>query len=75
MDIFADEKRFYVFQGQDLVAIYENAFASYRVNEKPLFRYAGRRRIAKELSAFINNQTNIELFQSVPHEGLFDNIP
>lgn len=64
VDIFADEKRFYVFQGQELVTIYENAFASYWVNEKTLFRYAGRRRIAKELRAFINNQTTIELFQS-----------
>ncbi len=64
VDIFADEERFYVFQGQELVTIYENAFASYWVNEKTMFRYAGRRKIAKELRVFVHNQTNIELFQS-----------
>lgn len=64
VDVFADEERFYIFQGQELVTIYENAFASYWINEKTMFRYAGRRKIAKELRAFIHNQTNIELFRS-----------
>jgi hypothetical protein len=63
VDIFADEERFYVFQGQELVTIYENAFDTYWINEKTMFRYAGRRRIAKDLRAFIHNQTHIELFQ------------
>lgn len=64
VDVFVDDEYFYVFQGQELVTINENAFASYWINEKTLFRYAGRRRIANELRAFINNQTTIKLFQS-----------
>lgn len=64
VDIFVGEERFYVFQDQELVTIYENTFASYWINEKTMFRYAGRRRIAKELRIFISNETNIDLFQS-----------
>jgi hypothetical protein len=64
VDIFSDKERFFIFQGQELVTIYENAFATFWINEKTLFRYAGRRRIANELMTFINDHTTIELFQS-----------
>jgi hypothetical protein len=65
VDIFADEDRFFIFQGQELVTIFENAFATYWINEKTLFRYAGRRTVAKELRTFIITQTKIELIQSL----------
>jgi hypothetical protein len=65
VDIFADEDRFFIFQGQELVTIFENAFATYWINEKTLFRYAGRRKVAKELRTFIITQTKIELIQSL----------
>jgi hypothetical protein len=64
VDIFADENRFFVFHGQELISIYENAFTAYWINEKTLFRYAGRRKVAKRLRTFITTQTQIGLIQS-----------
>lgn len=63
VDIFADENRFFAFQGQEMVSVFENAFSAYWINEKTLFRYASRRRAAEELRAFIATQTQIELSQ------------
>ena len=61
VDIFADEDRFFVFHGQELINIFENAFSMYWINLKTLFRYAGRRKVAMKLQAFITTQTQIEL--------------
>lgn len=61
VDIFADEEKFFVFQGEELVRIFENAFAAYWISEKTLFRYAGRRKVSMKLREFIRNQTQIEL--------------
>ena len=41
VDILVDDEKFYVFQGQELVSIFENVFANYWIDEKSLFRYAG----------------------------------
>jgi hypothetical protein len=61
VDIFADEERFFAFHGQELINIFENAFSMYWINEKTMFRYAGRRKVAMKLKAFITTQTQIEL--------------
>ena len=70
VDIFADEDLFFVFHGHELSLIYENVFSAYLVNEKTLFRYAGRRKTADKLRTFINAQTQVKLIQSPPREGL-----
>ena len=67
VDVIADDEKFYVFQGQELVHIYETAFYLYRVSEKALFRYAERRKMVKKIRAFINQETNIQLIQ---HGGM-----
>jgi hypothetical protein len=61
VDILADDEKFYMFQGQELIQIYENVFSTYWINEKTLFRYAGRRKVAIKLLDFIQTQTKIQL--------------
>ncbi len=64
VDIFLDSDRFFAFQGDELVHIFENVFAAYWVNEKTLFRYAGRRNAADRLRDFIGTKTMITLEQT-----------
>lgn len=61
VDIFSDEDRFFTFHGQEMINIFENAFSTYWINTKTLFRYAGRRKVAGRLKNFINTRTQIEL--------------
>lgn len=63
VDVFADDEKYFVFQGQELVHIYEVAFNAYRVREKALFRYAKRRRVHQKIRLFINMETTIQLIQ------------
>ena len=64
VDIFADGERYFFFQGEELAHIYENAFSSYWINEKTLFRYAGRRKVSMKLHQFISKQTQIKLLHA-----------
>jgi len=61
VDIFADDETFFVFQGQELVHIYEAAFRTYKVSEKTLFWYAERRKVHQKIRVFINRETDIRL--------------
>lgn len=61
VDVFADSDIFFVFQGEELVHIFENSFAAYWISEKTLFRYAGRRKVAARLMGFIETRTEIKL--------------
>jgi hypothetical protein len=63
VDIFADPELFFVFQGDELARIYENAFGLYWISEKTMFRYAGRRKVEAKLKEFIQTRTNIKLNQ------------
>ncbi len=63
VDIFAGEDIYYFFQGEELALIFENAFSTYWVNEKTLFRYARRRKVSAKLNKFIHQNTQIELSQ------------
>ncbi len=65
VDIFADAKKYYFFQGEELANIFQNAFSSYWISEKTLFRYAGRRKAAQKLLQFMRTQTTIELTLNV----------
>jgi hypothetical protein len=68
VDIFSDEDRFYTFHGQEMINIFENAFSTYWINTKTLFRYAGRRKVVERLKKFINTRTQIKL--STPFENI-----
>jgi len=61
VDIFSEEDRFFTFHGQEMINIFENAFSTYWINTKTLFRYAGRRKVVERLKIFINTQTQIKL--------------
>ena len=68
VDIFSDEERYFIFQGQEMINIFENAFSTYWINTITLFRYAGRRKVAEKLKNFINTRTQIKL--STPLESI-----
>lgn len=61
VDLFADVNLFYYFQGAELARIFENAFSTYRVSERTLFRYARRRKVSQKLRQFILERTQVEL--------------
>jgi len=67
VDIFLDGEKYFFFQGEELVRIFENAFSSYWINEKTLLRYAGRRKVSGKLRQFINEKTQIQLSQPKEH--------
>lgn len=64
VDIFVDSDKFFAFQGEELVHIFENVFSAYWINEKTLFRYAGRRNAAARLRNFINTKIIVPLTQT-----------
>jgi hypothetical protein len=47
VDILVDENIFFAFQGAELSYIYENAFNTYWLNQRTMFRYARRRKAEK----------------------------
>ncbi len=69
VDILVDEEKYFIFQGRELVSIYENVFYGYLMDEKSMLRYAGRRKAMDKLKQFILNQTQIEfrLFDGDSH--------
>jgi hypothetical protein len=63
VDVFADKEKFFIFQGQELVNIYETAFREYQISEKTLFWYADRRKVHQKIQEFITEKTKIQLIQ------------
>ncbi len=61
MDILVDENKYFIYQGQELVSIFENVFGHYLIDENSLLRYAGRRNAVPKLKQFIRAQTQIDL--------------
>lgn len=61
VDIFSDNARFFIYHGQEMINIFENAFSTYWINPKTLFRYADRRNQADELTNFLRNKTTIDI--------------
>lgn len=55
VDLFAEEKLFYFYQGSELKRIYENAINHYTINFTKLFSYAKRREREQEIKSFITN--------------------
>lgn len=54
VDVFCDNIIFTAYQGNEMKAIYKNAFSKYSVNRSKLFRYAGRRGKKEEIKDFIS---------------------
>jgi hypothetical protein len=63
VDVFTDDEKFFIYQGQELVNIFEAAFKTYRLSEKTLFRYARRRKVSKKIKNFIDQKANVTLIQ------------
>ena len=61
VDIFTNKDLFIFFQGKEMVNIFKGVFKKYLVDERSLFRYAGRRHVAGKIKDFIFTKTNIEL--------------
>jgi hypothetical protein len=61
VDILVDENIFFAFQGAELSYIYENAFNTYWLNQRTMFRYARRRKAEKTLQEFLETNTGIQL--------------
>jgi len=59
VDLFAEEKLFYLYHGGELVHIYENAIKSYAIDFTKLFSYAKRRQKEQDIKAFLTD--------NVPH--------
>jgi hypothetical protein len=55
VDLFAEEKLFYLYQGNELVHIFENAIKSYAVNFTKLISYARRREKEEGIKMFLTN--------------------
>ena len=53
VDLFAEEKLFYFYQGGELRHIYENAIKKYTINFSKLFTYAGRREKENEIKSYL----------------------
>ncbi len=59
VDILVDKIKFFPYQGEELVNIYENVFERILINEDTLIRYAQRRSAENKLKDFILGQTDI----------------
>ena len=55
VDLFAEEKLFYFYQGAELMHIYENAIKNYTLNYTKLFSYARRREREQNIKQFMTN--------------------
>ncbi len=53
VDLFAEEKLFYLYQGNELAHIFENAIKLYTVNFTKLLSYARRRKKEQEIKMFL----------------------
>jgi len=61
VDLLVDDEKYFVYQGRELVSIFENVFDRYMIDVRSLFRYAGRRKADQKLRNFILEKTRVEL--------------
>lgn len=61
VDLFVDKKIFIMYQGQELINIFENINEKYGINFTTLFRYAQRRNAKMNIKKFILKETNIRI--------------
>ena len=60
VDLFFENELFRIYQGQELINIFERIFEDYSVNLTTLYRYARNRGIKEKLVNFIVKNTNIK---------------
>ena len=53
VDIFCDNHQFYIYGGQEMINIFENAFHHYNINYSSLYAYAARRGKKDLIKSFI----------------------
>lgn len=61
VDLFADEKIFYMYQGHELKEIYRSAIRQYTINYTKLFHYARRRGKEAEMQSYLTTNFQYEL--------------
>ena len=55
VDLIADERLFYFYQGSELINVYKNVIKKYTLNYTKLFSYARRREREAEIKQFMKN--------------------
>jgi len=55
VDLFCDKRLFKVYQGNELMHIYQNVFSQYSINMTKLMRYASRRGKRPEIEEFVKS--------------------
>ncbi len=55
VDLYAEKKIFYFYQGSELIKIYKNVLKNYTINYTKLFSYAKRREKEQDIKQFMNN--------------------
>ena len=63
VDLFANKLLSQIVSRGDYPGIYEEAFARYNINYNVMLRYARRRNKHEEIKSFIENKTNITVFE------------
>jgi len=53
VDIFCDQHQFYIYGGQEMIYVFENAFNHYHINFSSMYAYAARRGKKVLLKEFI----------------------
>ena len=61
VDLYADEKTFYMYQGHELLEIFRNAITKYEINFTKMLTYAGRRGEETELKDYLSSNFIYEL--------------
>ncbi len=59
VDLFADRKTFYTYQGNELTVIFNNAFRRYAIDFTKLLSYAKRRKRKNDLIRFLSDKTDV----------------
>jgi hypothetical protein len=59
VDIFSDKKKFYFYQGSELLNIFSNFTENYYINYSALYDYAAVRGKKQEIITFLKNNINI----------------
>ncbi len=67
VDLFAEEKLFYLYQGNELVTILENSIKTYAVDFTKLFSYAKRRMKEQEIREFLTSNIP-HLVKDITHD-------
>ena len=64
VDLFVDKRIFIMYQGQELINIFEDIWGKYGINFTTLFRYAKRRNAGDDIVKFILEETDVKIDMS-----------